>query len=134
VAIIKRFPVSPDTCKVLGYRVKSDSPAWLGLDFSRAIVRTKSTLMMMVCGSANAPYDLHLDVPFCHPDDQPDGWEDDMVYRVRLIAEPGKRWRGRLVKTVAIEAAPQLSPPWEIVVEFHSGKEKPPQPSEDCDG
>lgn len=112
-----RFPIAPDTVTVLGSRWKVTDVAWRGLDFTRARLRTQSTLMLSICGR-DAPYDLHLDVPFCHPDDQPDGWADDLVYRVRPIAEPGRRWRRRIVKSVVIEPAPDKSPPWEIVVEF----------------
>lgn len=106
----ERFPVTPDTVTVLGSHWTGTDAAWRGLAFSRATLKTTS-----IWGN-----DLHLDVPFCHPDDQYDGWEDDddCWARVRPLAEPGRRWRRRMVRTVEIVPAPQLDPPWEIVVEF----------------
>lgn len=120
---IVRFPIEPETVTVLGSIWHRGTRAWDGLDFTRAKVRTQSTLMIYVCGSADAPYDLHLDVPFCHPDDHPTGPKDyDCVYRVRPRAEPGKRWRGRLVRAVTLKRAPGKSPPWEIEIEFAGRK------------
>jgi hypothetical protein len=114
----ERYPVAPDTVTVLGCRWKATEPAWQGLDFTKARLRTQSTLMLFVVGPNDAPYDLHLDVPFCHPNDQPEGWDDETVYRVRPIAAPGRKWRGKMVEAVAIEPAPGMDPPWQIVVRF----------------
>lgn len=102
--------LTPHNCTVLGNRVTAKSPAWRGLlfDHPRCEIRTQSTLMLAVVGD-DAPYDLHLNVPFLHPDDAARGqeWEEDEIfYRVRPIWEPGDRlwvrethWRlGRWVK------------------------------------
>lgn len=112
----ERFPIAPDTVTVLGHRVREHEPRWRGLDFQKATLRTQSTLMLAVCGK-DAPYDLHLNVPFCYPGEPPELYEG-VKYRVRPIAEPGKRWRRRMVQDVAIEPAPGKTPPWEIVVTF----------------
>ncbi len=116
MSTIETFPVAPDTVTVLGYHAKPTDPMWLGLDFSRAELRSRASIMLLMCGW-DAPIDLHLNVPWCHPDDQPYGWEEDGCwYRVRPRPEIGKRWRGKLVKSVAIVAAPELNPPWAIEV------------------
>lgn len=100
----QRVPVSPETITVLGYRVKATSPAWTGLDLVNAEPRTQSTLWLAVAGQDEAPPDIHLDVPWCHPDDRARGAPaDDCRYRVRPRMTPGKRWKGRLVKSVAFE-------------------------------
>lgn len=105
----RHLPVSPETCDVLGSRVKADSPAWLGLDFTRA------TAAATLFSAWPCP---HLRVPFCHPEDQPEGWDDDMIYRVYPLMEAGRKWKGRRVVSVAIEPAPDRDPPWAIVVEY----------------
>lgn len=93
------LPVSPETVTVLGYRVKADSPAWLGLDLSRAILREQNTLELVLFGKDAAPPDHHLDVPWCHPQDQPHGWRDGCMYRVRprrkawRFVKEGDEWR-----------------------------------------
>ena len=92
------LPVSPETVTVLGNRVKPTSPAWLGLDFSRAILRERNTLSMALLGP-DAPEDHHLDVPWCHPLDQPHGWRDGAMYRVRprrdgwRFVKEGETWK-----------------------------------------
>jgi hypothetical protein len=92
------MPVSPKTVTVLGYRVKATDPAWLGLDLSRAILREQSTAGMFLLGP-DAPPDHHLDVPWCHPNDQPGGWRDGLKYRVRprrkawRFVKEGDEWR-----------------------------------------
>ena len=114
-----RYPISPDTVEVLGSRWAADTPAWKGLGFSHpaAEVRMQSTLMLALCGST-APYDLHLDVPFEHPDDGPIPDPPDMYYRVRPRAEAGGRWRGRKVIAVAIHPDAARDPPWHIAVTY----------------
>lgn len=112
-----RYPVAPETVTVLGSRWKASDPAWRGLDFTKAEVRTQSTIMVAFFGE-DAPHDLHLRVPFCHPNDQPDGWENGLFYRVRPRAEAGRKWHGRKVTDVAIEPDPAADPPWQIVVHF----------------
>lgn len=74
---------------VLGDRWGAKSP-WDGLDFTRAVPRTQSTMMRFIAGAA-APRDIHLDVPFLHPQDAANGmaW-DGCVYRVRPQWEPGE--------------------------------------------
>lgn len=74
--------IGPDTVTVLGSRWKADAP-WAGLDFSRAILREQNTAELALLGPEKASPDHHLDVPWCHPDDQPEGWDDGMMYRVR---------------------------------------------------
>lgn len=111
-------PVSTDTVTVLGSRWKADAPAWRGLDFTRAIVRTQNTLSLALFGPDEKLYDLHLDVPFMHPDDQARGDDEWLKYRVRPRAESGKRWRGRLVKSVALIPAEGQPIPWAIEIEY----------------
>lgn len=115
---VETLPVGPDTCSVNGSRYKANSPVWLGLDFSRAEIRTQSWLMVGMLGSHEASYDLHLNVPFCHPDDQPGGWEDGTYYRVRPLMEPGRKWKGRKVSDVAIKRDDDRNPPWVIEVRY----------------
>lgn len=112
----ERFPIAPDTVTVLGYRVREHEPRWQGLDFSRATLRQTSTIMVYFLGD-DAPYDLHLNVPFCYPGEPPARYEG-CKYRVRPQAEAGRKWRGRKVVDVAIEPDPDKSPPWEIIVTF----------------
>jgi hypothetical protein len=114
--MIETYPVTPETVTVLGYRVRATKPMWTGLDFSRAELRSHASIMLLMCGE-DAPLDLHLSVPWKHPDDPPDE-DDDCWYRVRPRAEVGKRWRGRLVKSVVIVAAPALDPPWAIEIGY----------------
>ena|ERR1043166_3164719 len=82
-----------------------ESAPWSGLSFERAKPRVQSTMMMAVCGSTEAPLDIHLDVPWCHPADQTDTPEDwnDCVYRVRPRMEVGKKWKGKKITFVAFE-------------------------------
>jgi hypothetical protein len=80
---------------VLGVRWGPKAP-WGGLlfDHSKAVARTTSTLMDVIVGKAEAPYDPHINVPWIHPDDAARGfkWEDDQcMYRVRPIWEIGDR-------------------------------------------
>lgn len=90
-----RRVVAPANCTVNGYRVRAANPAWKGLlfDHPECQLRTQSTIMQAIAG-ADAHFDLHLDVPFLHPDDAARGrkWEDDeCFYRVRPIVERGDR-------------------------------------------
>ncbi len=78
---------TPATCTVLGRRVSAKSAIWRGLDFSRAVPRRQSTLAMAVHGE-DAPEDVHLNVPFIHPDDES---KEELIYRVRPIWEVGDR-------------------------------------------
>lgn len=100
------LPVSPATVTVLGHRVTPTSPAWLGLDLSRAILREQNTLEMFLFG-AKAPPDHHLDVPWCHPTDQPHGWNDGAMYRVRPRR---KGWRFVQVGGEWMVASPKWQP------------------------
>ncbi len=100
---IERLPVSPDTVNVLGHRVKATDPMWTGLNLDKAEPRTQNTLMLAVCGQEEAPEDIHLAVPWCHPEDRANGAEEDCIYRIRPKMEAGKRWKGRMVKSVAFE-------------------------------
>lgn len=84
-----RLPITPGTVEVLGSRWTNRTYAWAGLRFHEAVLREQSTLMLMLCGK-DAPPDHHLDVPFCHPDDEPSE-PADTVYRVRP-RDPGYRF------------------------------------------
>lgn len=86
-----RRKVHHSNSTVLGYPAKS---YWPHLLWEHARPRDKSSLMTIIAGPDEAPSDVHLSVPFRHPDDHPDrGWEidpDDLAwYRVRPIWEPG---------------------------------------------
>lgn len=78
---------------VLGTRWTHKSAPWQGLDFTRAVARTRNTMAVALCGDDAWP-DPHLDVPFLHPEDAARGglWEDDELwYRVRPPFEFGDR-------------------------------------------
>ena len=124
---IVAYPVAPDTVTVLGNCYKATCPAWRGLDFAHKKVRLryKSTLMMYVCGYENAPFDLHLDVPWWHPEDGPPPCEPEMYYRVRPRARAGSQWHNRTVRFVKIERDPRISPPWKIIITWAG--EAPPK-------
>lgn len=99
-----RVPVEPSTVEVLGNKVKEDSPMWRGLDLANAEPRVQSTLFLFLIGEGEAPLDIHLNVPWCHPEDQSGSPEDfDCRYRVRPRMQPRKKWKGKLVKSVAFE-------------------------------
>lgn len=114
------YPVAPETVEVLGSRWKSTTPAWKGLAFSHpeAVIMTQSTLFLALVGPKEAPFDLHLNVPFNHPDDGPVPDPTDMFYRVRPRAEAGRKWNGRKVEAVAIEPDADRDPPWRIVITY----------------
>lgn len=80
-----REPVSPETCTVLGYRIrKRNVTMWTGLDLSRAEFRQTASIMDWVCGGVGkGPPDPHLRVPWKHPADPPPDEDDEMWYRVR---------------------------------------------------
>ena len=107
---MKRYPVNAQTCTVNGSHRKAGGPAWLGLDMTMAEPRQQSTIMMAVIGG-KAPQDVHLRVPFRHPDDAID---PETFYRVRPKAEIGKKWKGATVKSVAFE---RWDGKWWIAVE-----------------
>lgn len=78
---------------VLGTRWTHKSAPWQGLDFTRAVARTRNTMAVALVGDDAWP-DPHLDVPFLHPEDAARGglWEDDELwYRVRPPFEVGDR-------------------------------------------
>lgn len=87
-----RRVVSPSTCTVLGHNVRADSPMWAGLKLNSPNVelRNQSTIMRAIVGQ-EAPDDLHLNVPWIHPEDEARGlqWDGHCFYRVRPIIEPG---------------------------------------------
>lgn len=97
---VVRFPVSPDTITVLGYRVKESDPAWTGLDLANAEPRVQSTMWLAIAGADEAPPDIHLNVPWKHPDDKD---YDGCMYRVRPRMESGKKWKGRKVVSASFE-------------------------------
>lgn len=79
---------------VLGSSWRGKKSPWDGLDFSKAVARTKNTMAIALVGSENAWPDPHLDVPFLHPEDAAAGgwWEDEELwYRVRPPFELGDR-------------------------------------------
>lgn len=123
---VVRYAVNHETCTILGSRYKADSPCWTGLHFNgNEKLRTQSTIMLWAVGS-DASYDLHLDVPWEHPSDWDGESEPDCIYRVRPIAEVGRRWRGRKVAAVDLERDASRSPPWVIIVTFE-GKSRTAQ-------
>lgn len=78
---------------VLGSSWRGKNSPWAGLDFTRAIARSKNTLAIAFFGE-DAWHDPHLDVPFLHPEDAARGarWEDDQCwYRVRPPYAVGDR-------------------------------------------
>lgn len=84
----ERLPIDPSNIEVLGHKVKPTDASWTGLDWSRAERRTRTKLA----------------VPWCHPADQTGSPDDfDCIYAVRPRAEPGSRWRRRLVEDVWFE-------------------------------
>lgn len=97
-----RVPVSPENVTVLGYRVKATNPMWSGLDMAKAEPRTQTTIELACFGSVAAPLDIHLRVPWRDPDDR-SCEESDCWYRVRPRMEVGKKWKGKVVKSVAFE-------------------------------
>lgn len=82
-----RREVLPGNSTVLGYPSKS---YWDGLQFDHAIVRGKSSMMVALVGTDAAPDDVHLSVPYRHPDD-PKVWKIEQLarYRVRPKWEVG---------------------------------------------
>lgn len=72
--------VVPGNSTVLGYNNAADY--WSHLRFGEAISLRKSTLMLAIAGK-NAPTDIHLSVPFAHPEDAHMRSEDLGWYRVR---------------------------------------------------
>jgi hypothetical protein len=108
---VERFAVDPSTIEVLGHRVKDTSPAWTGLDWSRAELR----------------HFAKLAVPWCHPSDQTGSPDDfDCIYAIYPQAEPGKRWRRKMVKDAKFERT-LPGDKWEVVVTFitQTSQEKP---------
>jgi len=57
--------ITPNNSTVLGYAA---GWYWPYLRFEEAIVRQKASIAVAIAGPA-APDDLHLSVPFAHPDD-----------------------------------------------------------------
>lgn len=111
-----RLPVSPETCTVNGYRVKPTDTSWTGLDLANAEPRTQSTMMLAVVGSDDAPPDIHLNVPWCHPEDRANGAPaDDCIYRVRPRMKVGRRWKGDVVRSLSFE---RWSGSWFLALEF----------------
>ena len=108
---MKRYKVTAKTVTVNGNRVRASSPAWLGLDISKADPRQQSTMMLFAVG-ADAPVDVHLRVPFTHPDDTID---TGIFYRVRPKMEVGEKWQGKIVESVAFE---RWDGEWYIAVRF----------------
>ena len=82
------LPVDATTCTVNGYRYRQTEPAWTGLALSRAELRDQASIMVWIAG-ADAPYDLHLSVPWQHPDDGPWTPQTGCWYRVRPKREKG---------------------------------------------
>ena len=108
---MKRLKVSPKTITVNGSRVTAKHPAWLGLDMINAEPRQQSSLMLFAVGS-DTPIDVHLRVPFQHPDDTVDS---GCFYRVRPKMEVGEKWQGKIVQSVAFE---RWDGDWFIAVGF----------------
>lgn len=99
-----RVPVEPKNIDVLGYRVKEDSPAWTGLDWTRAEPVNRDDGWSF------------LRMPWCHPLDQTGSPDDfDCFYRVYPRAMPGKKWKRKIVKSTAFV---QDEGKWWIDIEF----------------
>lgn len=98
-----RVPVEPSNVEVLGNKVKATDVMWTGLDMAKAEPRVQSTLWLAIAGQEEAPLDIHLCVPWEHPEDKKDGIDSETRYRVRPRMQPGKRWKGQMVKSVAFE-------------------------------
>ena len=77
---IHSWAVVPENSTVLGYNNSVDF--WPCLRFDEAIPRNKSSLMLVIAGK-DAPIDIHLSVPFAHPEDSLMKSEDLGWYRVR---------------------------------------------------
>jgi hypothetical protein len=89
---------------VLGNKVKATDPMWAGLDLNRADLLCQSSLAIACFGPDGAPPDMHLSVPWCHPEDQTGSPDDfDCWYRVRPRMEVGKKWKGKRVAGVCFE-------------------------------
>lgn len=82
----ERLPIEPALIEVLGSRVKATDVLWTALDWSRAVQRTRTKIAM----------------PWRHPED-PNDPDFEGIYAVYPRAEPGKRWRGKMVKDVWFE-------------------------------
>lgn len=95
---IERLPVDPTTVDVLGNRVASGDPAWTGLVWERAEMRNRAK----------------ISVPWYHPDD-PKHPDFECIYSVYPLAEPGKRWKNKVVKDVWFE---RTGPGWVVVHEY----------------
>lgn len=112
--MIERVLVSPETVTVLGYNVKANDPMWIGLDLSRAEPRQQNSLLLAIAGPHDGT-DIHLNVPFVHPDDAAAGMKDEGCrYRVRPKMRVGKKWHGKTVSSVAFE---RWDGKWVIAVE-----------------
>ena len=99
-----RLPVVPENVDVLGYRVTADDAAWTGLDWSGAEPVNRDDGWS------------YLRMPWCHPEDQTGDPDDfDCIYRVYPRAEPGKKWKRKLVKGTSFVNADGK---WWIDVEF----------------
>lgn len=109
---MQRLPVNPETVTVLGHKVKATNPIWAGLDLANAEPRTQNTMALACFGSEEADIDIHLSVPWKHPDDS---GPFDCHYRVRPRMESGKKWKGRKVKSVAFE---RWSGQWFLAIEY----------------
>lgn len=96
--------VAAHNCTINGSTFRSASPAWKGLDFERAEVRTKSAMTGLP--------DLQLATPFRHPND-PKSPDFEAIYNVRPIVEIGDRlWVRETWRTTAAfdDAKPQYVP------------------------
>ncbi len=81
-----RIPITAETSTVLGYRAK---PYWPNLHFDHAQVRRQS----LVGALAGLPSDVHLAVPWRHPDDAWMPLEDCGRYSVRCRWGTGQELR-----------------------------------------
>lgn len=106
----ERIPVDPKNIDVLGHRVTPDDAAWTGLDWSHAEAVNRDDGWS------------YLRMPWCHPQDQTGDPEDfDCIYRVYPRAEPGKKWKRKMVKGTAFV---MVDGKWWIDVEFARQPEK----------
>ena len=83
-----RRPVDWKNSTVLCYPAKK---YWLNLRFDEAQVRSDNPVFMLATGKHVPGRDVHLSVPFAHPDDSHRDSEDLGWYRVRPKWEVGDR-------------------------------------------
>lgn len=118
-----RRVVVPGNSTVLGYPVSHSKRYWPHLWFQHARPHRKNVILAMMVGKplSEVGDDVHLSVPFQHPEDPVEDDIDDMPqYRVRPIWEPGDRlWVKETVRVLGRERGDK----WECCVEYRADHE-----------